>query len=396
MMFPHDSTAPLSFVDVINIASTTSTIDHTRLELGVELIARQRRAVNDYLGRDDVPPVYGFNTLFGHLDGYTATVDHQRELLDGHLIGPCHDIDEFEFRVITATKLAQLTAGGAGMSAHTFNAIVASLGKKVGPQTGAWLSSYGSGDVVPASWWLQRVVGDKHRFESGDVMAGINGNFVSTAQVIMAIHEIRQPLLRLFDGYLSVADTTACGDHFEVERHAGLGAGDVQLPVSIRDPFPVVTLVDEAVEKMVVAVDSALNTPSGNPMFVFDDNGVIPTSQSSFLNYPLRASVDAMAQSVTALVVAGQRAVAHVCAVRSRELSPIQAFRFVQPPKVATSIVQQTNHLLFSNNIGHIVESNGIEDMADGALLAAHRLRRSAPLVTAMADILDSVLPPVE
>src|SRR5699024_5423250 len=134
------------------------------------------------------PRVYGFNTLLGHLDGIDSGSDSQRNLLQAHLVGSRQSLPAGWGRLLVACKLSQLPVGGSGIHPQTYNWLSRLNWPDEVHLSGAWTSSYGSGDVVPGAWFVEALVkefGLKLEFP-GDLICLINGNYVSTAVGLVA------------------------------------------------------------------------------------------------------------------------------------------------------------------------------------------------------------------
>lgn len=329
--------------------------------------------------------IYGFTTLFGPLDrGGVQGVD-QEWLLKGHMVGPTADLSAGEMRLLTGCKLEQLTHTFSGISDETFTGLLQLVGAQdLSGGPGSWLTSYGSGDVVPASWWASwaRLTGYIDFSSRGDLMALINGSFVAAARGLQAVDKIRQVLLDAVSllGVVASpvggsADASPMREVFADRAHNLPLSSDFQappqLPVSMRDLTPLITTVESTWSGFVNSLDSRLSSPSGNPVFREGSNGIEPVSNASFLDYGLRESAVSMRALLLRVVDYLQRFLARVADVATAELSGRSAVPYIQPAKVARALVLSISAPLPAL---HVVESGGVEDMADGALQACSAL----------------------
>lgn len=343
------------------------------------LVARQRESVEGYLATGAT--VYGFSTLLGHLDNITAVSAEQANLLRGHLVGTPGELSEGDFRLLTAVKVQQLSLGGSGVSPATYEALLEYVDTWTGPAMGAWESSYGSGDVVPGAWWANALFGtvaEAGALPAGDLIALINGNFVSTARSIATTIELQRVLTSFVQVAWTMGDTrhelNFDGD-FEVGPPVWLES--VQAPVSLRDPRPLLGNIRSMWGQLIDALWGDLNAASGNPLFTGFDDDVRDVSQSSFLNYEL---ADALSRAITVLVRAGgqlQRYIEHLCLASAELVVGREKVKYVQPPKVATAVHADLSRTDTGLRQTYLATSEGIEDACDETLQLVGRATKA-------------------
>ena len=343
------------------------------------LVARQRESVEGYLATGAT--VYGFSTLLGHLDNMTAVSAEQANLLRGHLVGTPGELSEGDFRLLTAVKVQQLSLGGSGVSPATYEALLEYVDTWTGPAMGAWESSYGSGDVVPGAWWANALFGtvaEAGALPAGDLIALINGNFVSTARSIATTIDLQRVLTSFVQVAWTMGDTrhelNVDGD-FEVGPPVWLESG--QAPVSLRDPRPLLGNIRSMWGQLIDALWGDLNAASGNPLFTGFDDDVRDVSQSSFLNYEL---ADALSRAITVLVRAGgqlQRYIEHLCSASAELVEGPEKVKYVQPPKVATAVHADLNRTDTGLRQTYLATSEGIEDACDETLQLVGRATKA-------------------
>jgi hypothetical protein len=325
-------------------------------------IAADHEAVLRLLTERPDLPVYGFSTLLGHLDDVDGR-DSSRDLLRAHLLGPLTVLEGDVLRLISACKAEQLSHGGSGVSPDAYR-VVRAAATETGPAAeGSWTTSYGSGDVVPAAWWMATLLGrsglDPER--PGEVIALINGTFVSTAATILAGARLADAAGRLLSALDAASGATLKA--FPDGR---------QRPVSLRDPEPVVAAVTSALADLGAAADRRLAGPSANPLFEVEGAQARPRSQSSFLDYRATWALTAATQATLLAIGAAQRIAEHVTRSRLAE-SPDPAL--VQPPKVLQAILERA--LVVGGALpGRFsgADSDGVEDLRDLSLISALRL----------------------
>ena len=343
------------------------------------LVARQRESVEGYLATGAT--VYGFSTLLGHLDNMTAVSAEQANLLRGHLVGTPGELSEGDFRLLTAVKVQQLSLGGSGVSPATYEALLEYVYTWTGPAMGAWESSYGSGDVVPGAWWANALFGtvaEAGDLPAGDLIALINGNFVSTARSIATTIDLQRVLTSFVQVAWTMGDTrhelNVDGD-FEVGPPVWLES--VQAPVSLRDPRPLLGNIRSMWAQLIDALWGDLNAASGNPLFIGFDDDVRDVSQSSFLNYEL---ADALSRAITVLVRAGgqlQRYIEHLCSASAELVEGPEKVKYVQPPKVATAVHADLSRTDTGFRQTYLATSEGIEDACDETLQLVGRATKA-------------------
>lgn len=364
------------------------------------LIRAQRAAVEDLLNPvDQAPPrVYGFNTLLGHLDHLDTERNYQARLLDAHLIGRRVRMTADVLDTATLVKVMQLAHGGSGVSSGTYEALLSRC-FSAHDSYGAFWDSYGSGDVVPAAWWLVNVLGESapQQFAPGDLIALLNGTFFSTATAICLLEQVVSIGARLLSRC-----AMRCSWPVVEQRHpllVALGGGApkiktaIQEPVSLRDLEPIVKALDSAVWILGEAIERRLSAASANPLFVFTSRGVTAHSQNSFLDVTLTMALASVATGIGFVLAALQRLTEHASAVELRR-DP-RRVEMVQPPKVSQAVLQEALRVAGTSVLTSIGESSGVEDLADGSLAATRQLLELMQRAQEILALDDLVVPTV-
>lgn len=371
------------------------------------VLADERAAVERMLRDDPELRVYGFNTLLGHLDNVEAVESNQHLLLQAHLIGRAVPISGGLPDLILSTKLEQLSHGGSGLHPDTYQAVLSGY---LGPDVevlGAWRDSYSSGDVVPAAWWIQHLL-DTHpemRLHSGDLIALLNGNFISTAFALRSSVRLLDYLARFLGKAIEIVHPGRVGvlagggdwlaeliaADLPVHSHLLRAGANLQAPVSMRDMATYVSPIGTVIDALRDAVDRRLSAFSGNPTFSAAGGQMRHASQSSFLDLNLSMALTSAIQLTHFCMAATQRFVQHVCDTRKGR-RPLDYMRFVQPPKVASALLVEadTNHGTLPAKF-QLAESEGIEDQADLSLSIAQSLGELVRLADDQLAILDNV-----
>ena len=390
--------------DLISLLLRGNDVDIFEVLSGVsEKLSSQRRCVQGYLESGE--KVYGFSTLLGHLDYISSVAESQTDLFEGHLVGPTSEIDEFRFKMISYAKLAQLANGSSGISPTTFRELSRRTAAWRGPAVGNWHGSYSSGDVVQGAWWVKNIIGDvvdQRKLPAGDLIAMINGNFVSTGTVISLIPKLQEFFSRAIEIVALMSDSgtfwfqgsidVGARSSNETGRKSALWLADTQPPVSLRDSCPVLELIKNTWSRLLGAVRSNLSSASGNPLFEFQEEATRAINQSSFLNFGLSQELLLAVDSVSRVGAYVQRYIEHFCSMASSRVEGTDKIRFVQPPKVATGILTRLSAGYAQATIPTLSESLGIEDICDESLRRAELLGTSVGLALELVDIFDSCL----
>lgn len=357
------------------------------------VIADERAAIDAVLAAADPPRVYGFTTLLGHLDGTDMAPQDQRTLLRNHLLGTCAPIDPLAFRLITACKAQQLSQGGSGISAPSYRAVVAL--PEPDSTAGAWFASYGSGDVVPAAWWVHRLGPDLDPTEHvGDLIALINGHFVSSAVAIAALCSAAESLAVFLAHYTRFGTRSpepGPGRRIEaiVDRCRPHTVDHRQKPVSFREAAPVIAPMVDALVRVCSALEDRLDRPSANPLFHRRDGAPIAAfSQSGFLDYGLTFANTNLTQALhLALGVTHRMAVALTSGAGPDPVVARDAL--IQAPKVVNAIVDRAAMTAgglpsrFTDG-----DSDGVEDARDLSALSALQVLELSTLLDQALEIL--------
>lgn len=354
------------------------------------LIGVERDAVDANLDANGAVPVYGFTTLLGDLDDSKSVPSDQSLLFEGHLIGERFAVPEDLVHVITACKLEQLSHGGSGISLGGFQDLL-TFPFVGGDAVGAWLASYGSGDVVPAAWWYRSAINPPHgAIPRGNLIASINGNFVSTAYSLMATLEAMDVICDVLSLYSRVAVRGKSSSPIVnsiAARFSKVPDSASQLPVSMRDCVPVVSFIVDSIEAVFKSIDHRLRSISANPVFRWDDKVMRPVSQSSFLDFQLTSDLTGLLQAQHLALGLTQRIIALDANVALLDGTPSNLAR-LQPPKVANAIVGEAELLsgvLPNRFFGW--DSSGVEDLRDLSLLTAVQVMALTSRMRAMAGV---------
>ena len=349
--------------------------------------------------------MYGFNTLLGHLDTVAAVEANQHLLHHAHLIGRTTPITGRLPDLILATKLEQLSHGGSGLHPATYRVVLDSFTGPCAEVTGAWRASYSSGDVVPAAWWIQhlRVINPALRFRSGDLIALLNGNFVSTAFALHAVIRLVDYLAEFLVRATEIAqpgrvvapdrDWLTEAVRADLPRAGGMPSdGDhVQPAVSVRDLATYFAPISTTVDALRTAIHARLSTFSGNPTFRYFGREIRHTSSASFLDLNLSLALTSGIQLTHFCMAAIQRFTQHLCDTQT-QLPALDYMHFVQPPKVSSALVVEAGakHGTLPSRF-QLAESEGIEDQADLSLSIAQSLADVVRLAQEQIAVLDNV-----
>lgn len=365
----------------------------------VERIREERMLVLAHLAAHPEEPAYGFTTLLGPLDGVEYSEEALAEVRRAHRVGTPRRESALFARVVTAVKLTQLAHSFTGVSAESYERLIDRL-PVVGEIDIPLQASYGAGDVVPATWWADQVLGEA-RLPRGDFIALINGSFIAAAVAALAGARTQSALGRVVALLVRSAPVhprlaREGGDRELLERLAPFAIESVrhrtQLPVSGRDAGPVVLGLHDPLVRLEAALESAVSSASGNPLFhrAEDGTGVVAVSQSSFLDFRLRTALDSVESSLSLAAGTMQRWMERQ-ALRSAEESTSAASVLVQPPKVLEALRAQMEVpggvLGFSGSM-----SGGVEDLWDGATAKALVILRKLDLLEQQLEIASAVL----
>lgn len=365
----------------------------------LELIYNERLVIENeilHTGKQ----VYGFTTLFGPNDGVPIHSNDQQKLLNSHCIGHAKKIDKKIANAILGVKLIQLSQGGSGISPSTYSYIFELLTKECEIYSDLELS-YGSGDVVPASWVISSIFPKYYVWNPGDIISLINGNYISTAFLYKIlndfidlysefIHTISKYVLSPSDAYKSKYFKGIFDKYF---KERDFWNPPPQLPVSIRDSQPILKSGEDVIVKLAETISDLLGNPSANPLFVINDNKIKYHSQSSFLNFNSRICLD-MVGTVLSIMSSYIQRITESLAMDIRKYfneSDYQSLKAVQVPKVSEAIkinIQNKNiPINFSGSM-----SGGVEDIWDTSLISSQVILDVIPLVRKQIYILRDML----
>lgn len=301
-------------------------------------------------------------------------------------------------RLLAAVKLSQISHGGSGISPLAYQRLLERLNAPdESPVIGNWTASYGAGDVVPAAWFVHSLFdgASENEILAGDVMALINGHFVSTAVGIIAIVDTIRESLRILCALSTLGKTpfsdsksmtVQLASQLSREGAAPMHGGCRQLPVSLRDVTPYFDEIVASFQGVLKALEKRLSKTSCNPLFV--NGGSKAVSQNSYLDFRLTSAMSVLVQSQFVLVSLAQRIIYHVTNRKSVD-SPVETD--VQPAKVANALIEEMS--LGNSQLQRFggSDSEGIEDMRDLSLLVSTRVLRNNRYIRRMSSLIGSV-----
>lgn len=340
-------------------------------------VARARDGIERFLANGG--HAYGFSTFLGHLDEHGLSEDVQPLVLEAHLVGQPEQLALRQSRAITAIKLSQLSQAHSGISPEIFEHLVRNF-DQLPPVSTDLGASYGSGDVVPASWWAHSLLPAGLELRNGDVIALINGHFIAPGLLLAAYADVKRSLSLALD-QVQAAQTT-------------LEADRVQLSVAMRDITPLQELLATTWDQVDTALVRSANSSSGNPQFdEVADGSYQAISNSSFLNLSLTQALFGLCYTVSAVSTYLRSATYWVCKnLESRDGELIHGTYFVQPPKISKALNDRVCKELPSTPSLTQSESNMVEDVADTAVHTVQSVLRAADLVGKQTAILTEAL----
>ncbi|MDO5723535.1 MAG: hypothetical protein Q4P33_03925 [Flaviflexus sp.] len=230
---------------------------------------------------------------------------------------------------------------------------------------------------------------------AGDVMALINGHFVSTAVGLIAVLDAIRELLGILCALSSIGQVPVresgsiavqLASQLAREGIAPKEGGNRQLPVSLRDVSPYIDEIVASLQDVLKALENRLSATSCNPLFV--DGGSMAVSQNSYLDFRLTSAMSALIQSQFLLVSLGQRIIYHLTNQQSAA-TPVETD--VQPAKVANAIIEEMNLRNSQPRRFGGSDSQGIEDMRDLSLLVSTNVLQNNRYIRRISSIIGSV-----
>ncbi len=370
--------SPINFVEAYHL------IGHERQLIDVELQRGRKSA-------------YGFTTLFGPNDGIYASKGDQDLLLESHLLGSGEKINSHIARAIIGVKLMQVSLGGTGVSPDTFRKLYEISVGDYDVYMAEELS-YSSGDVVPGAWVVSSIFEENWLWNTGDIISLINGNYISTAYAYSVLSSLVSVISRSFmligqhlvsPSFIIDSDfLKSVSMVFRVPRKEW--DNPPQLPVSMRDSFPLIEAAGESLRNLARVVRKTLSTPSANPLFVFDGDKVMCRSQSSFLNIDTRLSLGMINDFISFLSSYIQRVTEYFSSLDWGEDRYIESslLKLTQLPKVSEALRNRiVSNILPRNFSGSM--SGGVEDIWDTSLISSMEVMRNIDIVNSQLDLLE-------
>lgn len=344
-------------------------------------VQAERKGVEAMLRAPDAGAVYGFNTFLGPLDNLTLLPDQQDRILRAHLVGEATLQDRETARAVLAARISRTAIGSTGCSTEAYDCLLIRWDTGWHDFRADMAASYSSGDVVPGAWFVHSVFGDAGAPRVGDVIALINGDFVSTGLAMRALGELAVFAREIAEAAVSfgaVIDPDGPAVTPSVARvvgawnltHRGERA-PVQRTVAQRDALIPLSLLLRTWQHLAWALKERLSRPSGNPLFASREGRLEAFSQSSFLGPELSFQLGAASRAAVFAAEYVARVFSLAMERRWREEGDVTA---VQPPKAALGKVLGVAARVPALNVFTGAESGGVEDIWDYSLVEARCL----------------------
>lgn len=334
-------------------------------------------------------PIYGATTLVGHRDHEQLTPAQiqafQTDFLASHAIGAAPWYSSRVARCIGYAKLYALAAGGSGISAGLYQAVMSSvLDPAFMPQVPQGCS-YSCGDVIPGAHWAQALLNHQpgYRPGAGEVMALLNGSFVHVGYTLALVEPLEQlgtlliETTRLNNQLVranQVNFAAPCKPHSQsIVRSIAAGVDtdyadySRQDPVSVRATPQIIETLVEAGRSLYQQLDYQLRCPSNNPLFSLEVD--YPLSQASFLAPSLSIKTEAMIEAIlfalwasvsrTQYLLSGQ-----IATIPADGANAQNALPFIQFPKLMMSLLERCRQTAGRRIFAAGAQtSNGTEDL---------------------------------
>lgn len=345
---------------------------------GIAELARRRALIEQQLAAGELS-AYGFTTRLGQRDDEPSADD--LAMLSEHLVGVEREMPDMVARLCLAHLMEQVLVSPSGAPPTAAERLLEVLDSDE-PLTlrGAWFSSYGSGDVVPAAWLVHGALGRQHLTGApGTTISLINGRHMSTAIATVSIAWTLGTIARCLGALAN--GTRELGGVLPSPLEGTDRAGEriPQLPVSLRDLSPTLSAARRAARSARSALLHRITTPSGNPLFEIDGDTVSAKSQSSFLDFELTM---ALQDVCCALLVAAS--CFHRLHVYRGTHNPDQP---LQLPKILHAELDALTMSLPKPGAFGADDSAGVEDLRDLSLLTAAGLARGTRHLDVMLSV---------
>lgn len=345
---------------------------------------------------------YGFTSLFGPLDKDSIDPEQQELLLTAHLVGFPSPLKSSTAKTICAAKMISLSNGGSGISRATYENFLHFITTRdyiAHPISCDLNASYGSGDVVPASFIIRSIFGENYPWSKGDLIALINGNFISTGFSI----DYLLRLIKTINSFMAHLSPYIKSPKFSSSPWLELYEDQMmkraeweeppQLSVVERDWEPILNAIDNTLSCMVQSLETSLGKKSANPLFIPSKDSISANSQSSFLDFRLTFSIQqslTLTKLISGIIQQITEKISQDITNRSTNLTSDKVL-CVQYPKISEAYRARLHALIppqgFTGNM-----SGGVENLWDFSLPSANVAMESLGILDSQLKLLDSLL----
>lgn len=333
-------------------------------------IAADSAALAALLAREAPPPIYGVNTLVGHMDDQgldpEAAADFQAELLDNHALGGPPFFDAWTARCFSYAKAQAFSRGGAAVTPELYDQLLAAAVDPGFLPEVPRSCSYSCGDVIPGAHWARAFLA--HRGEARprpkEGLSLINGAFIHVGAGLAALPALE----RLWHIFLEASALNARACQANISNYSAIlgpqedpiselaawmrdragvdGAYRRQDPISLRAFPQLAAALGRALAGFFAALDEALARPSDNPLIAASG----PLSQASFLTPAITLATSQLVEGLLMVMWAIERRVHHLLSgavpgIPVNNSSGPRDLGYVQVPKLMTAILEEARML---------------------------------------------------
>lgn len=374
----------------------------------IERIKMDADHLNTMLQASDPPPIYGVNTLVGHMDNVHLSKEEinnfQDYLIANHSLGIGDYYNEFEVKCISYAKLHFYALGGSGITPALYKHLLTVMEEGSLKARIPKHSSYSSGDVIPAAHFasdLSDILKEKfnYQLQRKEGLSLINGTFIHVGlaiasylqtQPVWALYNFNSlqyiQLLNIQTSNFSPELTTNQNDtlHIPLEWASNSidqeGFKDIQDPVSIRTYPQVASAMLQSIRMFGHSIDEQLGRRSDNPLVVYEEKNAL--SQGSFLAPMISLSTSQLIEGLLLMMWQTERRI-HFLLSGKIDSIPLNAstakdpLGFIQVPKLVTAILEESRLIggrrTFASGSS---TSYGIEDLWSNGLASLDILNK--------------------
>lgn len=358
-------------------------------------IIKQEKEFKSYLRNNKTKPIYGLNTLVGHMDSFSVDNEIiQQEIINTHTLEILNMeyYSQYEQKIILLTKINSILNGGLPVSLELYEILLYLVQQENMNLKIPKGMSYSSGDVIPSSHFTKSIykLFPSYKPKNLDTMSLINGHFIQLGYATSKIEKIQKnyySFILIFLINSSIIKSNKSNFSFSQYKDKKIilfckffkeyikEQKKYQDSVSFRAIPKTLMVINKKITSFLLTLESLHLEQSGNPIF----DGVDTLSQGSFLAPELSIEANALSEVILMGMWTLERQAhfilsGNVIGIEQNASTTLSPLSLIQVPKLITAILEKSRKIYSPSFTSGGETSYGIEDFWNHGLSSIDNL----------------------